>query len=69
MGAEEEKFEVTTVVDGTELQDPYNDVAMLPDGSVLLSDKIGHCIWKFTEGNNRRKQRDLLLGFLFSRFA
>ena len=44
MGAEEEEFEVTTVIDGTKLQEPYNDVAILPDGSVLLTDKTGHYI-------------------------
>lgn len=51
-GAEEEAFDVSTVVDGTKLQEPYNDVAMLPDGSLPLSDKTGHHIWKFTEGDN-----------------
>ena len=52
MGAEE-KFEVSTVVDGSTQQEPFNNVAILPDGSVLLSDKTKHCIWKFTEGNKK----------------
>lgn len=52
MGAEE-NFEVSTVVDGSTQQEPYNNLAILPDGSVLLSDKTKHCIWKFTEGSKK----------------
>lgn len=60
----EENFEVSTVVDGSTQQEPYNNVAILPDGSVLLSDKTKHCIWKFTEGNN-----ETAAARPFSRFA
>ena len=52
MGAEE-SFEVSTVVDGSTQQEPYSNVAILPDGSMLLSDKSKHCIWKFTEGKKK----------------